>query len=179
MDVTSFSTTPAICTLHIAHSCFRVLFSWCCRVDSLFCCGCPESWWTRRLHFSNGERNQERATGCFMRKKDKFAQIPMKFVRNLYEFRTNFTQTSLFTQWPSTFVRTKFVPISYEFHANPTKFSHLVHGDRTILRDNPPHFHRVSSTHKGPWRRGSAQRAVPFGSRSHATEAPTRPPANC
>ena len=88
-----------------------------------------------------------------MQKTDKFAQIRVTFVRNSNEFRTNLTETSVFTHLPSTFVRAKFVRISHDFHVHLTKFSHLVHGDGTILRYNPPHFHRVYSTHNGPWSR--------------------------
>ena len=77
----------------------------------------------------------------------KFAQIHVKFVRNSYQFRTNFTKP-LYSQ---TFLHVKFVRISYTFHVNVTKYSHLVHGDGRNLPYNPPHFHRVCTTHHGAW----------------------------
>ena len=69
-----------------------------------------------------------------MPKKEKFGRIRTKFVRNLYEFRTNFTETSVFTHLPHTFARTKFIRISYELSMNLTEFSHLVHRDCRVLR---------------------------------------------
>ena len=64
-----------------------------------------------------------------MRKKDKFGQI----WPNSYGIRTNFPKCSVFTHLPCTFVRTKFVRISYEFRVNLSKFSHLVHCDHRVL----------------------------------------------
>ena len=65
-------------------------------------------------------------------KKKKFAHIHVKFVRIWYEFRTNFTKPCVFTHIHSCEMRTKFVPISYEFHMNLIQFSHLVHGPGRI-----------------------------------------------
>ena len=47
---------------------------------------------------------------------EKFTQIHAKFVRNLYEFRKNFTKPLVFTHIHSRETRTKFVRISYECH---------------------------------------------------------------
>ena len=47
----------------------------------------------------------------------KFAKIRVKFVRN-----SKFTEKSIFTHLPSTFVRTKFIRISYQFIKNVVQF---------------------------------------------------------
>ena len=59
--------------------------------------------------------------------KEQIGQNSQKFVRNSYEFRTNFVRISYefhisrkFTQIYSREIRTKFVRISYEFRTNFT-----------------------------------------------------------
>ena len=123
---------PPICRVCNGHDVrFRNLFfctlfnSW-CRVD---CSGWSESCRIREfalLHPCTLTGTNHRMFQTKKRYKRmemaKFAQIPVKVVR-----------------------------ISYEVNVNVTKCSHVVHGDGRNLRYNPPHFHRVCTTHHGAW----------------------------
>ena len=94
----------------------------------------------------------------------KFTEIRTKFVRNPYEFRTNFVQishfqiihTNLFT-CNSYEIRTNFIRISYEFHVNFVQFAkkqrkhtskHTLHSPGHVML-HAPVFAHLGDRHAG------------------------------
>ena len=119
-----------------------------------------------------------------MRLWQKFCDSHVKFARNSYEIRTKFVRISyefhifrIFTHFYSCEIRTNFVRIYVKFfklHANHSRESCLREGDGRNFAMTACPFNRSCISHHA-----TAQGAIPSGSGSYTTAAPTRAPGGC
>ena len=142
----------------------------------------------QKLRKGEWTRGNARAKGANW---TKFTEIRTKFVRNSYEFRTNFTSP----EYSHKFIHVKFVRNSYEFHVNFVQFAntqskhtskHTLHSHGQVML-HAPVFAQLGDRHAGTvftrchsvvGRPGGAMPAMAkWISDSASTLSPCRPPA--